>query len=62
MVTLPWPTAVARPVPAPMVAIWVLLELQATWLVRLTVAPVEVVPMARNWLVWVGEATDWSRG
>jgi hypothetical protein len=34
-----------------MVAICVLLELQATWLVRFTVAPDEVVPMAMNWLV-----------
>jgi hypothetical protein len=40
-----------------MVAIAVLLELHATWLVRFTVAPDEVEPMARNWLVWVGAAT-----
>ncbi len=51
MVSVPWPTAVARPVVAPTVAICVLLELQATWLLRLTVAPDEVDPMAMNWLV-----------
>jgi len=57
MVAVPWPTAVASPVAAPMVAICTLLELHATWLVRFTVAPDEVVPTARNWLVCVGEAT-----
>jgi hypothetical protein len=51
MVVLPLPTPVASPVVAPMVAIWGLLEVQATWLLRFTVAPDEVVPMARNWLV-----------
>jgi hypothetical protein len=40
-----------------MVAIAVLLELHATELVRFTVAPDEVDPMARNWLVWVGALT-----
>jgi hypothetical protein len=38
-------------VAAPIVAIGVLLEFQATWFVRFTVAPDEVVPMAMNWLV-----------
>jgi hypothetical protein len=42
---------------APTVAIEVLLELHATLLVRLIVAPDEVVPIARNWLVWLGAAT-----
>jgi hypothetical protein len=41
-----------------MVAIWGLLELQATELVTLIVAPAAVVPMARNWLVWLGDETD----
>ena|ERR1700677_3832439 len=45
-----------------MVAICVLLELQITWLVRLIVAPDEVSPMARNWLVSFGEETDWDPG
>jgi len=57
IVALPLPTAVASPVVVPIVAICVLLELQATWLVRFTVAPDEVVPMARNWVVCVGDAT-----
>ena len=35
-----------------------LLEVQLTWLLRFTVAPDDVVPIARNWLVWVGVATD----
>ena len=45
-----------------MVAICVLLELQATWLLRFTVAPDEVVPMARNWLVLPGDATACEAG
>jgi hypothetical protein len=45
-----------------MVAIWVLLELHATCPVRFTVVAEEVVPMARNWVVCVGEATDWDPG
>jgi hypothetical protein len=57
MVAVPWPTAVATPVAAPMVAIAVLLELHATWLVRFTVAPDEVDPTARNWAVCVGAGT-----
>ena len=47
-VTVPWVSAVASPVDPPIVAICVLLVDQATWLVRLTVAPVDVVPIARN--------------
>jgi hypothetical protein len=31
-------------------------------LVRFTVAPEEVVPMARNWVVWVGDATACEDG
>jgi hypothetical protein len=62
MVTVPWPTAVARPVFAPMVAICTLLEDHATALVRSTVAPVEVVPIAMNWLVCLGAATDCELG
>ena len=48
MVVVPAPTAVARPVVAPTVAICMELELQATTLLRLTVAPDEVDPMAMN--------------
>ena len=62
MVVEPWPTAVARPVVAPMVAMAVLLELQATRLLTLTVAPDVVVPMAMNWLVWPGAETDCEPG
>jgi hypothetical protein len=51
IVEVPLPTAVAIPVMAPIVPICVLLELQATWFVRFTVAPDDVDPMARNWLV-----------
>jgi hypothetical protein len=47
-VELPLPTAVASPVVAFIVAICVLLELHATWFVRFTVAPEDVVPMAMN--------------
>jgi hypothetical protein len=54
---VPTPTAVASPVVAPTVAIALLLELHATSLLRFTVAPDEVVPMAINWLVCVGAAT-----
>jgi len=57
MVTVPWLTAVASP-PEAMVAICVLLEPQMAWLVRSSVAPEDVVPMARNWEVSPGEATD----
>ncbi len=57
MVAVPAPTAVANPVLAPTVAIAVLLELHATSPVRFTVAPEEVDPIARNWLVCVGAAT-----
>jgi hypothetical protein len=41
-----------------MVAICVLLELQVTLLLKSSVAPEEVVPIAINWLVSPGEATD----
>jgi len=60
MAVVPLPTAVASPVVAPMVAICWLLVLQANAfaLVRLTVWPVEVVPMAMNWAVCVGTDTD----
>jgi hypothetical protein len=61
MVVVPLLTAVASP-PAEMVATWVLLELQATVLVRSSVAPDVVVPMAMNWVVCAGEATDWVPG
>jgi hypothetical protein len=40
-----------------MVAICWLLELQETWFVMSSVAPVEVVPIAINWLVWPGVST-----
>jgi hypothetical protein len=40
----------------------VLLVDQATWLVRFTVAPVDVVPIARNWVVSLGTATDCEEG
>ena len=60
-VVVPLLTAVASP-PAVMVATWVLLELQVTVLVKSSVAPEVVVPMAINWLVCAGEATDWVPG
>ena len=46
----------------PTVAIWTLLDDQATWLVRFTVAPLAAVPMAMNWLVWPGELTVCESG
>jgi hypothetical protein len=64
IVTAPWLTAVASPgtVPTfsglPTDAICTLLELQVDVPVRLTVAPDEFVPMAMNWLVSPGAATD----
>ena len=57
MVLVPTLTAVARP-PGVMVATSALLEPQVTWLVRSSVAPDEVVPIAMNWLVCLGDATD----
>src|SRR5437868_10276682 len=62
MVSVPLFTAVARPVVEAMVAICGLLELHATWLVRFTVPPEAVVPMAINWLVCVGNETAWVPG
>ena len=50
MVVVPWPTPVASPLEL-IVATCTLLELQATWPVRFSVAPDEVVPIAMNWLV-----------
>jgi hypothetical protein len=50
IVVVPWPTAVASP-PTLIVATCALLEFHATWLVRFSVAPDEVVPIAMNWLV-----------
>ena len=61
-VTSPWVSAVASPVDPPIVAICVALVDQATWLVRFTVAPVDVVPIARNWVVSLGTATDCEEG
>jgi hypothetical protein len=61
IVVVPWPTPVASPV-ALIVAIGVLLELQITWPVKSSVAPVDVVPIAMNWLVSPGEPTDWALG
>ena len=57
MVEAPWLTPVASP-EVLMVAICVLLELQVTLLLKSSVAPEEVVPIAMNWLVSPGEATD----
>ena len=62
MVAVPAPTAVAKPVFAPMVAICWLLELQTTAPVKSTVDPEPVVPMARNCAVWLGTATDCELG
>src|SRR3954470_23719004 len=62
MVVLPLLTAVANPVFAPMVAICTALEVQAAWWVRSMVPPDALVPMAMNWVVWVGEATDCEPG
>ena len=56
MVAVPGPTAVASP-EVLIVATWTLLELQETWLLRFSVAPDEVVPVATNWVVSPGEAT-----
>ena len=61
-VTVPWVSAVANPVDPPIVAICVLLVDHATWLVRFTVAPVDVVPIARNCVVSLGTATDCEAG
>jgi hypothetical protein len=57
MVAVPGTTAVASPVEELMLAIPVLLELHATWLVTFSAAPDEVVPMAMNWAVSF-EGTD----
>jgi hypothetical protein len=57
-VVVPEPTAVASPDEAPIVAICVLLEIQLTALDKLTVAPEEVVPMARNCVVSPGVVND----
>ena len=61
-VTVPWVSAVASPVDPPIVAICVLLVDHATWLVRFTVAPVDVVPIAMNCVVSLGTATDCELG
>jgi hypothetical protein len=61
MVLVPWLNPLASPVEL-MVAMEALLELHRTWLVRSSVAPDEVVPIAMNWLVWPGDATDWVPG
>jgi hypothetical protein len=53
-VVVPAPAAVAKPLDAPIVAICELLELHATRPAIFTVAPDEVVPIARNWLVVPG--------
>jgi hypothetical protein len=45
-----------------MVPTWALLELHITWLVKSSVAPDDVVPMAMNWLVWLGDATACAPG
>jgi hypothetical protein len=57
IVVVPWLNPLASPLEL-IVAMEVLLELQRTWPVRSSVAPAEVVPMARNWPVWPGAATD----
>jgi hypothetical protein len=62
IVTVPCPTAVANPVAAPIVAICWLLELQVAELVTSIVDPEEVVPIAMNWAVCVGTATDCEPG
>jgi hypothetical protein len=61
MVVVPWLTPVASP-PTLIVATCALLELQVTEPVRFSVAPEEVVPIAMNWPVWPGDATDWVPG
>jgi hypothetical protein len=62
IVTVPWVSAVVSPVDAPIVAICVLLVDQETWLVRFTVAPVDVVPIAMNCVVSPGSDTDCELG
>jgi hypothetical protein len=62
IVTAPFVTAVASPVAALIVAIDGLLELHATWPVRFTVAPDEVVPIARNCVVCPAADTDCELG
>jgi hypothetical protein len=51
MAVVPWLSPVASPVVGLIVATATSLELQATWVVRFSVAPDEVVPIAMNWLV-----------
>ena len=62
IVTVPCVSAVASPVEAPIVAICVLLEDHETWLVRFTVALVDVVPIAINCVVSPGSDTDCELG
>jgi len=45
-----------------MVAICALLEVQVTCEVKSSVDPEDVVPMARNWAVWLGDATVCALG
>jgi hypothetical protein len=61
MVVVPALTAVATP-DLLTVATEGLLEVHTAEPVRLTVAPPEVVPMARNWPVWPGDVTDCEPG
>ena len=56
IVVVPSLNPVARPLVL-IVATCTLLELQATRPVRFSVAPDEVVPIAMNWLVWLGADT-----
>src|ERR1700733_6327838 len=61
IVVVPWLNPLASPLEL-IVAMEALLELHRTWPVRSSVAPDEVVPMARNWPVWPGDATAWEPG
>ena len=61
IVVVPWLRPVASPA-ALIFATCTLLELQLTEPVTSSVDPVEVVPIAMNWLVWPGDATDWEPG
>ena len=62
IVTVPCASAVAKPVEEPMVAICGLLDVHATWLVKFSVAPEDVVPIAMNCVVRPGLETAWAAG
>ena len=58
IVVVPWLAPWASPDVGLMEATVESLEYQATLPVTFTVVPAEVVPMAMNWVLWFGVATD----